>query len=395
MNAPNYQLVTTADEFDTVIEQLVDADRYAIDTEFHRERTYFPQVALVQLTAGDEIWLIDPLEVDLAPLAKILDGDGLCLIHAGSQDLEVLDLVCGTAPKRLLDTQIAAGFVGVSSGSLASLVNQFLGVHLPKGDRLTDWLRRPLTDDQLRYAASDVEHLHGLISTIEEKLEALDRISWVEEECRILLDRPRGRRVPEDAILRLKEARSLSGEAFQVGASVAAWRERRAAESNVPVRQVLSDLGVVAIAQRAPTTPKQLRSLRGVEQRHLKNGADTEILTAVRAARTMEIDVEPGNKNAQLSRQLRPVVSLITAWVSQLARDNKLDPAILATRSDIEGLLKKDPQCRLNFGWRQELVGGPIDKLVSGTAAVAFNGDGRLLLEERSGRELSLGNGDA
>lgn len=395
MNKPNYQLVTSADAFDAVVEELLEADRYAIDTEFHRERTYFPQVALVQLTAGDEIWLVDPLEVDLGPLAKVLDGDGLCLIHAGSQDLEVLDLVCGTAPTRIFDTQIAAGFVGVSSGSLAALVNQFLGVHLPKGDRLTDWLRRPLTDDQLRYAASDVEHLHGLTDAIETQLGELDRLDWVGEECRLLLDRPRGRRVPEDAILRIKEARNLSGESFQVGASIAAWRERRAAEANIPVRQVLSDLGVVAIAQRIPSSVKQLKSLRGVEQRHLKNGADTEILTAVRAARTMELEVEPTTRATQLSRQLRPVVSLITAWVSQLARDNKLDPAILATRADIEGLLRKDPNCRLNFGWRQDLVGKPIDRLVSGTAAVAFNGDGRLLLEARSGRELSLENGDA
>jgi ribonuclease D len=148
-----HTLVSTDKELDSVVASALEADRYAIDTEFHRERTYFPQVALIQLAWDGGLVLIDPLEVNLKPLAALLEGDGVCIVHAGVQDLEVLDLSCGTIPKRIFDTQIAAGFLGVSTGSLTSLLDRFLGVSLPKGDRLTDWLRRPLTDDQLRYAA--------------------------------------------------------------------------------------------------------------------------------------------------------------------------------------------------------------------------------------------------
>ncbi len=381
-------LVETESALDDVVASLSEAERYAIDTEFHRERTYFPQVALVQVAWGDNVALIDPLAVDLKPLAAVLDGPGLCVVHAGVQDLEVLDLSTGTVPGRLFDTQIGAGFLGLATGSLKSLLDQFLNVSLPKGDRLTDWLQRPLTEQQLRYAAADVDRLLDLADALTAQLEDAGRFDWAMEECEVLRERPRNRRVPEEAILRIKEARSLKGSAFRVATAVAAWRERRAAEADVPVRQVLSDLGVVAVAQQAPERTEQLRSLRGVEGRHLRNGADAEILTAVQVGLRMSGDEIRQPRTPELPRHLRPVVTLVTAWISQLARDHKLDPALLATRADVEGLLKDDPDSRLRHGWRSAMAGEPIDQLVAGDAAVAFDGGGRLVLEARSRRPL-------
>ena len=381
-------LVTTASDLEDVVVAAAEADRYAIDTEFHRERTYFPQAALLQLAWSDRVVLIDPLALDLKPLATVLDGPGLCILHAGVQDLEVLDLVCGTVPSTIFDTQIAAGFLGLSNGSLKSLLDRFCNVSLPKGDRLTDWLKRPLTDDQLRYAAADVEHLLDLTDAIQRDLMAAGRLQWAFEECALLRERPRNRRVPEEAILRIKEARSLKGQSFRVASAVAAWRERRAAELDVPVRQVLSDLGVVAVAQSAPTDPGQLSGLRGVDGRHLRNGAGQEIITAVQFGQRMQEDPSRPARSPELPRHLRPVVSLVTAWISQLARDRNLDPALLATRADVEALLKGDPDGRLNHGWRADMVGTPIAHLVNGDAAVAFDGDGKLVLEERSRKAL-------
>jgi ribonuclease D len=384
-----HSLVSSESELASVISSAAAADRYAIDTEFHRERTYFPQVALIQLAWDDKLVLIDPLEVDLKPLAELMDSPGLCILHAGVQDLEVLDLCCGTIPNRIFDTQIAAGFIGVATASLASLLDRFLGVTLMKGDRLTDWLRRPLTDDQLRYAASDVEYLLQLTDTLQAELASEGRTEWAMEECELLKGKPRNRRVPEEAILRIKEARSLKGQAYRVATAIAAWREQRAAEVNTPVRQVLSDLGIVAIAQQAPTTIDKLRGLRGVESRHLRDGADHEILTAVQVGVRMSPSERQPPRSPELPRHLRPVVTLVTAWIAQLARDHRLDPALLATRADVEALLKDDPSCRLNTGWRQDLVGKPIAQLVAGEAAVAFDGDGNLVLEARSGRSLN------
>ncbi|MGI9612487.1 MAG: ribonuclease D, partial [Acidimicrobiales bacterium] len=349
-------VVDSASGLDDVVAALVGADRYAIDTEFHRERTYFPQVALIQIAWDDEVVLVDPLPLDLTPLAPILDGPGLCILHAGVQDLEVLDLATGTIPSRIFDTQIAAGFLGQANGSLKLLLDRYLNVPLPKGDRLTDWLQRPLSKDQLRYAAADVDHLLELTDSLQEQLSASGRLEWAFEESALLRDRPRNRRVPEEAILRIKEARSLRGSTFRVATAVAAWRERRAAEADIPVRQVLPDLGVVAIAQRTPETVEELGSLRGVERRHLRNGADQEILTAVKVGERMSTDQVRPQRSPELPRHLRPVVTLVTAWISQLARDNRLDPALLATRADVEAVLKDDPESRLRFGWRSDMV---------------------------------------
>ena len=382
------QLVTSTKQLEQAVGEAADSDRYAIDTEFHRERTYFPQVALIQLTVGDTIWLIDPLEVDVGPLAALLEGEGVCIVHAGVQDLEVLELACGSVPNRLFDTQIAAGFLGIATGSLTSILNRFLGVDVPKGDRLTDWLRRPLTDDQMRYAASDVEFLLPLTDILRTQLDELGRIAWAEEECDLLLARPRNRRPPDEAVLRIKEARGLRGKSMRVATAVAAWRERRAIDLNVPPRQVLSDLGVVAVAQQAPDNAKRLKTLRGIDSRHLRDGAAGEILAAVQVGLQAKPGAERRPRTPELPRHLRPVVTLVTAWVSQLARDNSLDPALLATRSDVESLLRGDAEHRLSDGWRRDLVGKPIAQLVAGEAAVAFDGDGHLVLEARSGKPL-------
>lgn len=377
-------LLTDTAELAALVERHLDADVYAIDTEFHREKTYFPQVALVQLAVGDELVLIDPLACDLTPLARLLEGPGTAIVHAGTQDLEVLDLACGAIPARLFDTQIAAGFLGVASASLASLLERELGVHLQKGDRLTDWLRRPLTREQLEYAASDVEHLRTLADRLTRKLEKKDRVAWVEDECELLRSRPRNRRVPEDAVLRLKEARRLKGASARVATSLAAWRERRAAAIDIPVRHVLSDLAVIAIAQQQPRTAEDLDQIRGVDRRHIRGDAVREILTAVQVGLKMDAVVEAPPRAAELPKELKPVVTLVTSWVGQLARDHHIDPALLATRSDTEALLRGDADCRLLRGWRAELVGDPVRRLVAGQAALAFDGDGRLVLERRS-----------
>ena len=154
--AGDYTLIEDDAAFADLLDRLDSQDRYAIDTEFHRERTYFPHVALVQIADRHGVALVDSLQVDLAPFARILDSDATAVMHAARQDMEVLERSTGTVPARLVDTQIAAGFLGYTSPSLATLLERELKVRAPKADRLTDWLRRPLTPNQLDYAASDV-----------------------------------------------------------------------------------------------------------------------------------------------------------------------------------------------------------------------------------------------
>ena len=383
-----HQLVDTVEGFEAVLAALRDEPAYAVDTEFHRERTYYPKLALLQIAWSGGLALIDPLAVDIAPLAEILDGPGVAVLHACDQDLEVLDLACGTIPSRLFDTQIAAGFVGMSMPSLSSLYERVLGIRVGKGDRLTDWLARPLNDNQLRYAAGDVEHLLAVYDHEVADLEARGRLSWALDECEGARRRERGARDPDQAWRRVKEIRQLRGPARRVAQSVAAWRERRAAEIDQPVRFVLPDLAIVGIAQRQPKSPPDLRKIRGLDDRHLRGEQAEGVLAAVRdgLARRPEASEEPETR--ELDRDLRPAVALVSAWVSQLSRDLEIDTTLLGTRGDIEALLRDEPDARLATGWRAELVGEPIRRLVDGEAALAFGGAGELVLEERTHRSL-------
>ncbi len=383
-----HQPITTAADLDAFLERALKGDRYAIDTEFHREKTFFPKVALVQMATEDELVLIDPLEVDLAPLASLLDSDRQCIMHAASQDLEVMLRSCGVLPRRLFDTQIAAGFLGLASASLATLLSRYQGVQLAKADRLTDWLRRPLTEDQLNYAASDVEFLLSTADKLLAELSERGRIEWVEAECRNMLSTATYKRTPAESLRRIKEARSLKGRALAIALQLVAWRDERAATIDSPVRSVLSDIALVGIAQRAPKTHEELKAIRGVDGRHTGGSVGPAILEVVKASRNLEPPAPLKTRGSELDKSLRPVVSLVTSWVSQVARDADLDPAALATRGDVESFLTEGSGSRLDEGWRNELIGGPIQMLVRGEAAIAFDGSGGLVLEQRSNQAL-------
>lgn len=370
--------------FEVVVGQAMEAEAYALDTEFHRERTYYPQLALVQLAWPGGLALIDPFALDLRPLAALLQGPGLAVLHAADQDIEVLDQACGAVPARLFDTQLAAGFFGMSSPSLVNLVEKLLGKRLPKGDRLTDWTRRPLTAEQQAYAASDVVHLLELRDLITARLEERGRLAWAEQECEMLLRRSRAAQDPAKAWWRIKESRQLRGKARGVAQEVAAWRERRAAELDIPPRFVLPDMAVAAISQRPPRSRDDLLAVRALDSRHLKGDVVNGVLEAVRRGEQLEGRDLRLPAADELDRTLRPAVTLVSAWVAQLADDLQIDAGLLATRSDLHSFLRGDPDARLANGWRHELVGTPVRHLVDGHAALAFDGRGGLALEARS-----------
>jgi ribonuclease D len=281
------------------------------------------------------------------------------------------------------DTQIAAGFAGYSNPSLVTLVEGVLSVRLPKGDRLADWLRRPLSSDQQEYAAADVAHLLALRRWLVERLTGDGRETWAEDECAELLRRAAVPRDPEEAWWKIKESRQLRGRAMGVAQSVAAWRERRASELDQPVRFVLPDLALVGIAQRPPADLEALRRVRGLDERHLRGSVPGELLAAVAEGLALPRHRLRVPAAGDVDRDLRPAISLISAWVAQLGRQLHIDPTLLATRADLEALLRGDERARLAHGWRAEVLGQDIRRLVEGRAAIAFDGRGGLVLEDR------------
>ncbi|MCY4663875.1 MAG: HRDC domain-containing protein [Acidimicrobiaceae bacterium] len=384
----SYRYIDSDQGLRDVVGKVSAEPRFALDTEFHRERTYRPQAALIQIAWPGDLVLVDPLAVDVTPLAEVFGTGGLMVAHAAQQDLEVLEICCGTVPEHIFDTQIAAGFLGLGTPSLSSLYEGEVDWKPPKADRLTDWLVRPLKDSQLNYAASDVVHLLEIHDRLAARLEELGRQDWAEAEFELLLERNRNRQRPEDAWSRLKEVRHLRRRDLPVVRSVAMWRELRADRVNQPVRHVLSDVVVVSIAQAAPRTVEDLAAVRGVGEGLARGRLGSPILKAV--AEGLASDWRPPPKRTTRSDavdRLRPAVGLVTSWVSQLARDRMIEPSLLATRADIEALIRGDADARLSQGWRSEMVGEPLRRLVAGDAALAFD-NGKLVLEERSRRPV-------
>lgn len=363
---------------DELIVRLRDEPVYGLDTEFHRERTYFPHLALVQVAWSDGLAVVDPIAVDIAPLARILEGPGLMICHAAEQDLEVLQLACGTRPGRLFDTQIAAAFIGLGFAALGRLVTSIVGATLAKGDRLTDWTRRPLDESQIAYAAADVEHLLTLHGRLCERAQESGTLAWVEQECEQMRTRQLGASEAETAWWRIKGSRTLRGKSRGVAQEVAAWRERLAMARDIPPRFILPDLALAGIVQRPPRTKEQMSSIRGLEPRHLRGGTAEEILAAVERGLALEnTDLRlPARGEPPIDDDAGPSVALGLALVAHIAAQRQMEPSLLATRADVQSLAAGRTSGRLSSGWRAEIAGEALRRLFAGEAALTGDGGG-------------------
>ncbi len=375
----SFEWVDSEDALKDVVTSVLSESRYAIDTEFHREKTYYPKLALVQIRWGNQTALIDPLAVDPRGFARLFNNDILAVFHAAQQDIEVLRHAALEAPKNIFDCQVAAGFVGFSTPSLATLVQAVKKISLSKGDRLTDWLRRPLTEQQCAYAADDVVHLFDLHDELTRQLSELGRIDWVTDACAELAIRPMGPQDPSDAWLKLKEARALKGNARGVVQALAKWREERAMRGDLPPRRVMSDMALLGISQKIPKSVEELANTRGVDDRHLSADYCREIMTAVRDGAKNVVSM-PTSDNDDVEKWARPALTLITAWVGELARRHKIDATLLATRNDITAFLRKAPNARLCQGWRAILIGDDLTRILNGEVGLSVDRDGHLKL---------------
>ena len=375
----DFDWITDQAEFDALVDELSNASAYALDTEFHRERTYLPQLAVVQLATLDRIALVDALTVDVHALSRAFDTDSVCVMHAGSQDLEILELATGTVPNRMFDTQIAALFCGYRTSSLGKLVEGFLGVQLDKSSQLTDWTRRPLPDADLRYAASDVDHLLELRDTLVGRLGERGRLEWAEEEIERLRSKDR---TPPDADTlwwKLRGKTKLNGRARGVAQELAAWRDQVAKKQNRPPRTVLSDMPLLALAQRPARNIEQLKGVRNLDLRRFKQ--TDQLLAAIqRGTQLPKEAVRLPPKRPENLPDVDGVVALCLAWLAQRAGEEGLDMSVLGTRDDVTSLVLRQAS-RLSKGWRDTLVGGELRAIIDGTAGLRVKGTQLELLD--------------
>lgn len=360
--------ISEPEELAAFCERARDAKVLAVDTEFIREKTYYPRLCLVQVGTAEETAAVDPILIeDLSPLEGLFrDTRVTKVFHACGQDLEVIYDHMGCVPEPVFDTQLAAGFLGYRTQlGYGALVEAYTGVHLPKAEALTDWSRRPLDPEQLAYAEDDVRYLPGIYESMMEELVRRDRLSWVQPELEGLVDPAHLRRDPREAYLHLKRGNSLTRRQLAVAREVCAWRERAAASHDIPRRWVLPDEVTLEVCRRSPKSVSSLGRIRGTDK--LSRSDAEQVVTAVAQGLACPPEEYPESKRQRRpSAETEGVVDLMNAVVRIKSEQSGVAAQLIATRDDLVAFAGGRRDGRLSQGWRHELVGEPLERLLDG-----------------------------
>jgi ribonuclease D len=357
--------------------------RLGLDTEFMPEGRYRPLLCLVQVSVGDEIFVLDPLEgegFDPAPLAALLaDPEIEIVLHAGRQDVAILRREWQTDITNVFDTQVAAGFAGFSAqAGYNGLLNDVLKIRVQKSASFTRWDARPLTDEQMRYAKEDVEHLLPLADELQRRLSERGRLEWAREECRTIADASDERDVDE-VWRRLPRVTGLTARERAVARELAAWRERTAEREDRPVGAVLRDPTVVELAKRQPASRGEIGNIRGINPDVVRRrGAD--IVAAIeRGATAPPVTLE--ERDRLMSEAVDgPAIALAEALVRQRALEAGLAYELIAARADLAPIVvhmrrgQPEPDVRTLQGWRRALVGEELLSLLAGGRRLGIDG---------------------
>ena len=372
--------ISSSAELERFCERASSSKVLAVDTEFLRERTYHPRLCLLQLsTSSDDIAAVDPIAIgDLSPVERLFRDPGITkVIHACSQDLEVLDGTMGCVPQPLFDTQVAAAFLGQRMQiGYGPLVEAYTGVHLPKTESLTDWSRRPLEPEQLEYAEDDVRYLPEIYERMVAELVERDRMSWVLPEMQALTVPSHYRHVPEDAYLHLKRSGGLGRRQLAVAREVCAWRERTADRRDIPRRWVLSDEVVVEVCKRAPADVQRLRRIRGTEQLSERD-ADAVLHAVSRGLSCPAADMPRVAGHQRPTVEQEGVLDLMYAVLRIVSEKSGVATQLVASREDLLDFMLGRQGSALSSGWRHELVGERLERLLAGGLGLTVK-DGRV-----------------
>lgn len=349
--------IQTNDDLRRFCDQISAAQPIAIDTEFVRERTYYPQLCLVQVRSGSNLGLLDTLALtDLDALYKVLRDTTIAkLIHAARQDLEALYQASGQVPAPVFDTQVAAELCGLGEqAGLAAVTSTLLGIEVDKSHARADWGRRPLPAAWLEYAANDVRHLPEIAEKLEQKLRSLGRLQWLEQDCARLSDPGLYATAPADAWRRVKGIRRLDHAAFHVARALANWRETRAMEKNRPRAWILRDETLLLLADQQPVTAQALAATPTMPAAVVRNCAD-ELIRLIATARECR---EPAPAlQAPLTQQQKNTINRMMKVVREQARQLDIAPTTLATRRDLTRIVRGKLDTIALQGWREEVIG--------------------------------------
>ena len=355
-----------------------EASYCVVDTEFIRESTYYPELALIQIASGDQLACIDPLAItEFGPLAELLvKPDLLKVFHSSSQDLEILYQKFGEVPTPVFDTQLAAAVLGYNYQiSYADLVQQITGVSLDKKHTRANWLRRPLSLDELDYAMDDVRHLMPVYEALNQKLDSTRRSSWIEKDLRAMSD-PENYQVDKSQLWRrLKGVLKLKDEKLQIASDLCRWREDLAQQQNRPRRWIAKDDALVEIARQKPEDFEALARIPELSEKTARRHGD-ELLKIVVHAETLDSTQWPQHdKSGSLTKQQLALGDCLIALCRKIADQNQIALATLATRKDIDNLILNQKSSRLAQGWRFSMAGEQLLEFIHGQSAISVDNE--------------------
>jgi ribonuclease D len=351
----------------------------AIDTEFMRDKTYWPQLCLVQIAGPEEAAAIDSLAtgIDLSPLFELLaDTNVTKVFHAARQDVEIFFHLTGKIPAPLVDTQVAAMVCGFGdSVSYETLASRLANARIDKSSRFTDWAQRPLTDRQLQYALSDVTHLRLAWEHLERRLAKTGRGDWVREEMAVLTSPATYRLAPAEAWKRIK-FRNDRARAIAILREVAAWREEEAQKRDLPRGRIVKDETICEIAAHGPRSVDDLARCRGLSRQQAESRQGQAILAAVKRGLDLpasELPAPPPRRD--LPAGLGPLTDLLRVLLKMRCEDNEVAQKLVASSDDLELIAADDgADVPALSGWRREIFGADALALKHGKLALTTAG---------------------
>jgi len=375
--------VDTPEALQAACAELASATVLCVDTEFHREKTYYAQFALLQIASRNACYVIDPTALkDLTPVWELMHNDKILKVfHAARQDVEIILFESGKLPLPLFDTQVAAALLGYGQQvGFGNLVQRLLKKALPKQESFSDWLARPLTSKQLAYAADDVIFLFPLYQQLQDELVAKGRRKWLDEEQEVLTQESTYRIDKREVFWRVKGSNRLKPKQLAVLRELADWRETEAQRKDIPRRRIFSDDSMVDIAKREKLTSETFQRMRGVTDGMVRRFGDAIIAAWQKGMDCPEAEwpkLHPRHHHAQ-GTELRQ--EMLDTLLRLRAEDESIAANILASQSELGDLASwgrkcsgEPPKLALLHGWRRELVGDDMLRLLAGEIALKID----------------------
>jgi ribonuclease D len=372
--------ITEQSALEDLCGKLAESDFICVDTEFHRETTYWPELCLVQASCPGVEGLIDPLaeDLDIGPFLRLIAADNrVKVFHAARQDIEIFNRLIGHPPGPIFDTQIAAMALGFGDSiSYDNLVQRVVRRQIDKSSQFTDWMRRPLSQKQLVYALGDVTHLRDVYLIMREELEKTGRMAWVREEMADLEDPVKYDTDPMNAWQRLK-LRKPKKDYAAVVVAVAAWRERLAQDLDKPRRRILKDDAIQEIAAQKPRNEGDYGQLRAVPSGFVRSKHGQSLMDAVAEAienpDKYAPELEPRVQNAQIPAGAPELLKVLLKHVSD---EHNVVPRLIANAADIDRIARGETSedIAAMTGWRFDMFGKKAQALLNGHLAVSFEG---------------------